>query len=513
MKPETEELISRYLDGVASEEEVKELDKLIRNDEEVRRALLLASDQDVALRQELLAQESDGEAAQEVSQSESEREKADIKFGEGIKKVARKRKSSRKLAPADRKRLRARQLRAQSRAQGSNPWLPLLIAASVLLLPVLYYGGYLTSEPTSVGRVVAVTEMSEATPVLVRGGSKIPLEKGTVIHSGDRIRTGRATAAGTNADRLRPVMVAFKLNNGAVVDLADQTEAVIPVEEAGHDLELIKGQLYANASDFLGDDPFGVVTEFAEVETQDGRFDLFTGSEFTRLRVETNEATLTSSKDKKPTTAGGLEEIVAHLNGTLDGPTPIELAAIWRGRLTTPAVAAEAVAKAETIKINFGPSNTELPEGVKNDAGEQFGAKRGYGWVRPNAEGVPDGGEGWRHTRKDGPAEKPMRNTHVSAGWKDNRETWRLVLPNGRYRVTICCGDANTAQGPQHILLEGTRVIDNKETQSGEFIEKTVTVNVSDGDLAMVVGGGGRELNDGTSDTTLNFIIVEPLGQ
>jgi hypothetical protein len=103
-----------------------------------------------------------------------------------------------------------------------------------------------------------------------------------------------------------------------------------------------------------------------------------------------------------------------------------------------------------------------------------------------------------------------LRASSVAAGWKDHTETWRFPLPNGRYLVSVCCGDADRPQGPHHVAVEGVQAVDALVTKAGEFVGVLdLPVEVRDGELTLVVGGSGKALPEGDSDTALNYVVVK----
>ena len=60
-------------------------------------------------------------------------------------------------------------------------------------------------------------------------------------------------------------------------------------------------------------------------------------------------------------------------------------------------------------------------------------------------------------------------------------------------------GDATFAQGPQRLLVEGVTVVNNETTAAGAFLERDVTVEVTDGRLTLAVGGTA-------ANTAVNYV-------
>ena len=102
-----------------------------------------------------------------------------------------------------------------------------------------------------------------------------------------------------------------------------------------------------------------------------------------------------------------------------------------------------------------------------------------------------------------------LRASSVMAGWANHVEKWKIALPNGRYHVTVCAGDKGAGQGPHHVSIEGFQLIDAVMTQK-DFVEQSVLLSVTDGELTMSVGGCGavRISKDNSSDTQVNYIVI-----
>lgn len=181
------------------------------------------------------------------------------------------------------------------------------------------------------------------------------------------------------------------------------------------------------------------------------------------------------------------------------------------------------------LLVKFGPSDVQVKPGQVLDSGEEFEPGRGYGWLgRKDGDLLP--GVTWRNPNNGTVEQKrkgrypvrrtpappnadPLKTTDVVAGWGPHSETWIMPVPNGRYRVTVCCGDITFEQGPHHVAVEGLQVIHATKNRAGQFIERQAVVEVKDGELTMKVGGyaGAKVSVDGSSDTILNYLIIERL--
>jgi len=179
------------------------------------------------------------------------------------------------------------------------------------------------------------------------------------------------------------------------------------------------------------------------------------------------------------------------------------------------------------VLVKFGPSDIALKAGWVLDSGDEFDPARGYGWVGPK-DGPPVPGLFWRNpgtgqqeqkragrfaTRRiNTPGADPLKTTDVVAGWAGQTETWRMPVPNGRYLISVCCGDITYEQGPHHVAVEGVQIINERKNKAGEFVEfKDIPIEVKDGELTMIVGGnpGQRKSSDGSTDTILNYLIIK----
>jgi len=86
-----------------------------------------------------------------------------------------------------------------------------------------------------------------------------------------------------------------------------------------------------------------------------------------------------------------------------------------------------------------------------------------------------------------------------------SKATWECAMPNGRYQVTICLGDAGHEQPGQSATIEGMVVADNISTEKGKYFEKTVTIEVKDEWLTLEIGSGIEGKN-----TCINWLKIVP---
>lgn len=136
--------------------------------------------------------------------------------------------------------------------------------------------------------------------------------------------------------------------------------------------------------------------------------------------------------------------------------------------------------KSPTISkaINFQPGGVTVPSGYLPDNGFTYEDNRGYGWnaYMPNS-------------RDRNSASSPDQAYDTNIIYILATDIWEISLPNGKYDVTICSGDATQATGNQKIQAEGIAVIDGEISSTKKWIESTKTVTVADGRLTVTFTG------------------------
>jgi len=143
-------------------------------------------------------------------------------------------------------------------------------------------------------------------------------------------------------------------------------------------------------------------------------------------------------------------------------------------------------------RFDFGRGNDKPGEGWQYDSGKVFAESRGYGWSK-------DKSRDWR------------RRNAVVEGWRDSflftrkMDVWECSLENGTYSVSCCVGDSAHPQPGQNVAVEGRPLILNHSTDSGEWFEAEVIVEVSDGRLTVTTGS-----EQGAGNTCLNWLIIRP---
>ncbi len=223
--------------------------------------------------------------------------------------------------------------------------------------------------------------------------------------------------------------------------------------------------------------PLQISTPHAEIRVLGTRFTLQVEASSTRLEVQEGKVRLSR------------------------GPALVDVAA---GSFVVAAPKAPLVSKSlplETFRISFGPDDGSLPPGFALDDGSPFDAKRGWGWA----------GDLRRNTRNRQKGEALLRR-QLSAGSANHTDRWEIAVPNGRYLLTLSCGDQFAQQGPHRVIAEGLPLIRDVMTQAGKHVlAEAVPVDVKDGLFTLEAGAVGtpRVDRDVSADTILNYVVLQ----
>ena len=157
---------------------------------------------------------------------------------------------------------------------------------------------------------------------------------------------------------------------------------------------------------------------------------------------------------------------------------------------------APTIAWVETLPIvaliNFQPASVPLPSGYQKDDGSIYSAVQGYGWDLDLTGNTRD-----RNVHSD---QRLDTFVYVNAG---ATATWNYSVPNGSYLVTLAAGDAQWAQGPHRVEVEGVVTINNVATAVNVFVTRTdVPVMVSDGSLTVTIG------SPTSGNSMLNYVEI-----
>ena len=142
--------------------------------------------------------------------------------------------------------------------------------------------------------------------------------------------------------------------------------------------------------------------------------------------------------------------------------------------------------------FNFTGPESKPVDGFVNDIGRKFDERRGFGWKRDISAS----------NRRRGQIDGEHRDTFL---FTRSHDVWELTLPNGRYEVTVCVGDSGHEQTGQNVTVEGDETLRGIDTFTAEWLEKAVTVDVSDGRLTVEIGLPGSVAN-----TCLNWLRIAP---
>ena len=141
--------------------------------------------------------------------------------------------------------------------------------------------------------------------------------------------------------------------------------------------------------------------------------------------------------------------------------------------------------------FNFTGQGGSTPDGFLVDNGRPFDSDTGFGWsqdIRAN-------------NRRRNVYPESLRDTFLFTRTADS---WKCLVENGRWKVTVCAGDSGHDQTGHYIRIESTPVIEHEPTPSGTFIESTVEVEITDGILDVELGP-----QQPGNNTCINWILIE----
>jgi hypothetical protein len=138
--------------------------------------------------------------------------------------------------------------------------------------------------------------------------------------------------------------------------------------------------------------------------------------------------------------------------------------------------------------FDFGTSSSPVAAGyTRVTDNTNFSTSLGYGWV-----------SGIVKSRDRGTSDPLTRDFNYTTG-----ATFGVNLPNGTYKVTLTSGDATAAHDQEAIYLEGNQV-DLIGTAAGQFVVRTYTVTVSDGQLTLRL----KDLGGSDKDAVINALTI-----
>ncbi len=323
MKEDLDILIARYLEGLAGDEEVRDLDARLRRDPEAREALFLAADQDAELRR-ILADERDARVLAEAAPARPRRW---IFAAAGLAAAAllalaavvlRPRAPAPEIEPA----FVAKELPAA--APRTPPQVPLPIereapAPDKEEMPAPETPRPPDAEPKPPATAEAPAPAPAPAPAnpkprieikpvapIPRGGNTVTVVatladvegKVLVLTPAGRkpARPGQEVLLESGLETPEQGAAVVKYPDGTEIKLAEGT-LVEKLSGNGKHVHLGKGLLYASVSPQPPDQPLVVATPQARAEVLGTRFTLSAGADATRLEVDEGRVRLTRAAD------------------------------------------------------------------------------------------------------------------------------------------------------------------------------------------------------------------------
>lgn len=142
-------------------------------------------------------------------------------------------------------------------------------------------------------------------------------------------------------------------------------------------------------------------------------------------------------------------------------------------------------------KFNFARAARKRRSDFTLDSGSRYSSEGGYGWSEEISE----------YNRVRGVYPEPYRDSFL---FTRKAAKWECAVPNGKYQVTVCVGDAGHTQNGQNVSVEGITFVDSETTLAGMFCESAQTVTVSDGRLTVNIGKPFSKTN-----TTLCWLVFD----
>jgi hypothetical protein len=139
-----------------------------------------------------------------------------------------------------------------------------------------------------------------------------------------------------------------------------------------------------------------------------------------------------------------------------------------------------------TAYVNFQPTGSPVPGGYLKDDGAVYGNRGNgytYGWNAANGANTRD------RNAANSPDQRYDTLIHMQ---KENNPNafWELAVPKGNYRVRLVAGDPSHFDSVFKINVEGVLAINTTPTTSNRWVDRTVTVTVSDGRLTVSNASG-----------------------
>ncbi len=191
-------------------------------------------------------------------------------------------------------------------------------------------------------------------------------------------------------------------------------------------------------------------------------------------------------------TAGGISsDWVTAVSGAKNAvgstPTPTPTPAPTGNPTPTP------TASTFSAAVNFQAAGVTAPSGYLSDLGNPYGSRgngRTYGWNVSHLENARNRG-----------GSSDMRLATLCQFRTGG--AWEIAVPNGIYNVTVGIGDGGYPS-TYTINVEGVNYWNGASLSTGQFVNQTKAIRVSDGKLTIDQGLGGWEA------TRINYVIVKP---
>jgi hypothetical protein len=151
------------------------------------------------------------------------------------------------------------------------------------------------------------------------------------------------------------------------------------------------------------------------------------------------------------------------------------------------------------IVINFQPAAVAIPAGALVDSGDSFAARTGgrsYGWNAANPT---------TRDRDNAASPDQLHDTFIHMQRAENPDArWEIALPTGLYQVRVVAGDAGYIDSTYRITVEGTLAVDGTPTATQHWLDRTVTVSVTDGRLTIANAAGAV-------NNKIAFVVITPV--
>lgn len=144
----------------------------------------------------------------------------------------------------------------------------------------------------------------------------------------------------------------------------------------------------------------------------------------------------------------------------------------------------------DLYRFNFSGRGQRSKDGLTLDHGDVFSDSVGFGWQRDLSA---------NHRHRGTSAGRACQSFLFTR----TTDLWQCSLPNGKYEVVVCVGDAEHTQHSQRVEIEDTVMLSDQTTRAGEFAEVSAVVEVTDGRLTMTIGSGKPG-----SNTCVNWLVI-----